>query len=318
MNFFTVDSLKYYRLGEFVAHNMLNGIVHPDMQLENMGLRPNTIQLVFKDFADITELRIPNCLSADICEQLTMSLVPIIEDIKSSFFKMSNFRMGLIAWGGLLGHAIFLNTLNLGVSSSWYIKCNFSASSYDPSFLYLDKNIKKLIENWKKQPLDQITIEKYPSDDKYERSKKSFRILDANRFYLDILYYSQSYMYRSVIPYIDSSDENRINQKDCFRDLMVSSTKLNCNLYIEKMAEAALYYKHYYTAYGLFNKCLSEAHKDGDEKNKRASQNGLSSISQSAHINSSVCTFITENLDHNLFELMWILDELDQNNTIST
>lgn len=317
MTFLTDDSFKYYELGEFVAHNMLNGDIHPDMQLDNIGYRNNG-QIVFTDFADVTQINIPNCLSADTCEQLTLSLLPIIEDIKDSFSKISCFRMGFIAMGGLLGHAIFLSTLNLGVSSSWYTKYTSSNSSYDLAFLYSDGNSKSLIKNWKKQSLDQITIEKYPTHDEYERSKNRFRILDANCYYMDILYYCRSYMGRSKILYINSIDENRDRQKYSVRDLTVSIIKSNCNLYIEKIADTALHHKHYYTAYGLYKKCLSEARKDGDEKNIKAAQNGLSSISKSAPISSSVCDFIVENLDCDLFELMWILDELDQSISISS
>ena len=79
------------------------------------------------------------------------------------------------------------------------------------------------------------------------------------------------------------------------------------------MAESALHYKYYYTAYGLFNKHLSETHEDGKDKNREIAQNGLLSISQSVHIDPSISDFIMENLDRDLFELIWILDDLDQN-----
>lgn len=316
MNSFTYDLLGYYKLGEFVAHNMLNGIVHPDMQLENIGLRPNTAQLYFKDFADITELRIPDCLSADVCEQLTISLVPIIEDIKNSFSNMSSFRMGFIAMGGLLGHAIFLNMINSGISSSWYIKCDSSISSYDPSFLYSNPESKLLIRNWKEQPFEQINPLKYHSLIDYERSKERKRICNANLYYLDMLYYSRGYTYwGNLLQDIFPSDDD-IEQNNPILAYNIFSADLSCNFYIERMAKTALCYKHYCTAYGLFNKCLTETHIV--DEIRKAAQNGLFSISQSVHISSSVCTFIMENLDQNLFELMWILDELDQNNTIST
>lgn len=123
MNIFTDDSLYFYNLGEFVADGMLNGIMHPDMQLVNIGQRDG--QFIFIDFADIMQIDIPNCLSPNICEQLTQCLVPLIEDMKDSFSKLSCFRMGFIARGGVLGHAIFLSTINLGISSSWYTKCGF-------------------------------------------------------------------------------------------------------------------------------------------------------------------------------------------------
>lgn len=311
MTYFTDETYKYYKLGQFVAHMMLNGDIHPDMQLANIGSR-NEKQLAFKDYADVIHLNIPNCLSADICDQLTISLMPIIKDIKDSFSKISCFRMGFIAFGGLLGHAIFLNALNRGVSSSWYTKCNFTTCSYDSSFLYLDRKSKLLIKNWKKLPLDKITLKEYPTHDEYERSKEHFHILDINCYYLDILYYCHSYIWRSNFLYINSLNENSINQ----RCSVISALKSSCNLYIEKMAEAALHYKHYYTAYGLFSRCQSEAHEDNDDQNKKVAQNGLNSISQSTHMSSSVCDFIMENLDLDLFEFMWLLDDLEHSHPI--
>lgn len=315
MTSFTDDLFIYYKLGEFVAHNMLNGIIHLDMQLDNINIRGNG-QISFIDFHSIRETNIPDHLSADICEQLTRSLLPIIDDIydidniEDSFSKVSYFRMGLIASGGLLCHAIFLNTLNLKISSCWYTRHGFYASSYDHSFLYSDVKSKLLIRNWKKQPLDQITIEEYPTLNEYERAKKRFRIQDANRYYMDILYYSRSYnsymMQLQDALYRNYFCKNSIKQKYPDRNIIISL--------IEKMAETALHYKHYYTAYGLFYKYLFFARMDIDDK--ETAQNGLSSISQTAHLSPNVCNFIITNLERDLFELMWILDELDQGDSI--
>lgn len=313
MNIFTDDSLKYYRLGEFIAHNMLNGIVHPDMQFDNIEIRANG-QFAYIDYANIITINMPSCLSADICEQLTLALVPIIESIKDSFSKMSSFRMGFIALGGLLGYAIFSNTKNWGVSSSWYTKCNFSTSSYDSSFLYADLKSKVQIRNWKKQSFDQITPIKYHALDEYERSKERSNTPEANRHFLDILYYSRGYAHWGAFLQEILPKEGSPELYNPVLAYNVYSADLSCNYYIERLAETALRNKHYYTAYGLFNKCLSSTHiVDEIEK---TSQDGLSYISKSTHRISSVCDWIMENLDHDLFELMWILEELDQNSKI--
>lgn len=313
MNFFTYDSLAYYRLGEFIAHTMLNGIVHPDMQLNNIGYRKND-QFTFLDFSSIMQIDIPDCLSADICELLTQCLVPLIEDLKDSFSKMSSFRMGFMAMGGLLGHAIFSNTVTLGVTSLWYTKCEFSLSSYDLSFLYSDPESKLLITNWKNQLLDQITPLKYRSLSEYDHSKERSQILTANRHYLDMLYYSRGYTFwgnqlQTIFPHEDSPRRN-----NPVLACNIFSFDLSCNFYIERMAETALFNKNYYTAYGLFNRCLTATHIVAEIKER--SQDGLSSISKAVHMNSSVGDFIMENLSRDLFELMWILDDLDQNMTL--
>lgn len=318
MNIFTDDSFVHYKLGEFVAHTMLDGIIHPDMQLTNISwvLDGINIKFVFNDPPDIKVICIPDCLSADICKKLSMSLISVIRDIKDSFSKLSCFRMGFIAYGGLLGHAIFFNTINNGISSSWYTKRSFSTLSYDSSFLYTDAKSRLLIRNWKKQPFNQITPERYRVLSEYENSKERSHIPHTNRYYLDILYYSRGYTrwgnnLQAIFP-----NENDPNRNNPILGYNIFSMNLSCNYYIERMAETALHYKHYCTAYGLFNRCLSEIHTV--DEIKKASQDGLSFISKSVHMNSSVCAFIMENLDCELFELIWILDELDHNTAISS
>lgn len=313
MNFFTDDSLKYYNLGQFLAQTILGGIINTDMQLENIGYLNGYFKFI--DYANIKKINIPDCLSADTCQIFTNVLFAVIEDIKDSFAKLSNFRMGFIAMGGLLGHAIFLNMTNSGISSSWYIKCDFPLSSYDPSFLYSDPKSKLLIRNWKKQPFEQITPLKYNALIDYEHSETRSRIRNGNRQYLDILYYSRSYTWWGrILQDIFPSDDN-IEQNTVTLRYNIFSFDLNCNFFIERMAETALYSKHYYTAYGLFNKCLSEINIV--DEIRELSQNGLSSILKSTDMNSSICNFIMENINRDLFEFMWILDDLDHNKTIS-
>ena len=33
------ERVKYYRIGEFAAIMMLKGVIHPDMQEDNLGIR---------------------------------------------------------------------------------------------------------------------------------------------------------------------------------------------------------------------------------------------------------------------------------------
>lgn len=304
MNFFTYDSLAYYNLGKFVAHNMLNGKIHPDMQLNNIRWRQYE-QPVFVDFADMREIDIPDCLSADICEQLTLSLLPIIEDIKSSFSMISSFRMGLIACGGLLGHAIFLNTINWGISSSWYVKSRFIPSTYDSAFLYSDES-KTSIRNWKEIPFDQISILKFPP---YAKMKKQLHPTETNQYYLHILHFTLNYISSLFL-----ADGASSNPGSPLKDISNSSLILkSCNITntycIKKFAFVALHQKHYYTAYGLLYKCLES--KFADEKLTCECKEKISYITDSIPITSRIHNFIMKNLDLDLFEFMWILDDLE-------
>ena len=309
MNFFTNDFLAYYNLGKFVAHNMLDGKIHPDMQLSNIRESQHE-KFAFTDFADMIEIDIPDCLSADICKQLTLSLLPIIEDIKSSFSMISSFRMGFIAHGGLLGHAIFLNTINLGISSSWYVKSRFIPSTYDSAFLYSDES-KTSIRNWKEIPFDQISILEFPP---YDKMKKQLHPTETNQYYLDILYCNLNYISSLLL-----ANGASFNTGSPVKDIPNSSLILkSCNLTntycIKKFACVALHQKHYYTAYGLLYKCLES--KFTDENLIYECKEKISYITDSIPITSRIHNFIMKNLDLDLFEFMWILDDLEHSQPI--
>ena len=309
MNFFSNDSLSYYNLGKFVAHNMLNGIIHPDMQLSNIGGMQDE-QLAFTDFADIREVDIPDCLSADICEKLTLSLFPIIEDIKSSFSMISSFRMGFIAHGGLLGHAIFLNTINFGLSSSLYIKSRFIPSTYDSTFLFSDES-KTSIRNWKEIPFNQISILEFPS---YDKMKKQLRPTETNQYYLDNLYCNLNYISSLLLANGASFNTGSPIKNIPNSSLILKSCNLTNTYCIKKFAFVALHQKHYYTAYGLLYKCLES--KFIDEKLTCECKEKISYIKDSIPITSRIHNFIMKNLALDLFEFMWILDDLEHSKPI--
>lgn len=309
MNSFTHDSLAYYRLGKFVAQNMLSGNIHPDMQLSNIRER-NRKQLTFVDFADSIQIDIPDCLSADICEQLTLSLLPIIEDIKDSFSKISYFRMGFIANGGLLGHVIFLNAINLGISSSMYVKSRFTPSTYNPAFLYSSKG-KALIRNWKKIPFNQISILEFLP---YNIVKKQLRPTETNLYYLNILYCSLNYISSLLLADGASSPVGSPKQDIPASSLLFNSVNLTNTRYIKQYALVALDYKHYYTAYGLLYKCLEA--KFTDKNFLCECKEKISCITNTIPITSRIHNFIMKNLNLDLFEFMWILDDLEHSQSI--
>lgn len=303
MNFLMDGSLYFYNLGEFVAETMLKGIMHPDMQLANIGQRDG--QFIFIDFADIIQIDVPNCLSADICEQLTKCLIPLIEDMIDSFSKMSSFRMGFIARGGLLGYVIFLNTINLGISSSLYVKSRFIPSTYDSTFLYSDEG-KTSIRNWKEIPFDQISILEFPL---YDKMKRQLRPTETNQYYLDILYCNLNYISSLILANGASFNAGSPIKVIPNNSLILESCNLT-NIYcIKKFAFAALHQKLYYTAYGLLYKCLES--KFTDKNLICECKEKISYITDSIPITSRIHNFIMRNLNLDLFEFMWILDDLE-------
>lgn len=109
-----------YSLGETVAGLMLKGALHPDMQLNNFGIREDTGQVVSLDFADVKEINIPDDLDNNNVKQLTRSLFLIFKDLES-FSNISYFRAGFVSRCGHLGREIFSNACNSVFSSFSFV-----------------------------------------------------------------------------------------------------------------------------------------------------------------------------------------------------
>lgn len=271
-----------YNIGEFVASTMLVGHINPDMQLSNIGLA--TDRFVFVDFADVEELAIPEVLSDATLRKLTQSLFSIVRNFVDSLELLTYFHAGFVAYGGLLGQCLFLNMANQGFSIQGYLNNSNTILSFDPSFLYKYNKNKTIIKEWKSSPLKKITIANYDMALKYEKSKERKLMSESNRYYLDYLYFSRCYIE------LEKSD-------------------LYISLLIMKMGTTALRSKFYYIAYGLFRKSLSLPGKTVEIVS--TCNKGLSTISRAIHLNAHITDLISNNLNLDLFCLLWLLSELE-------
>lgn len=102
---------------------------------------------------------------------------------------MSYFRAGFISYGGVLGHYIFSNTINMGLSSLKYV-CEEPANiSFDALVVYADANISSAIKEWNICPLEKMTINGFQSLDAYNLSSERRSTTPFTMFYLDNLYF---------------------------------------------------------------------------------------------------------------------------------
>lgn len=280
------ENLYYYSLGEFVAKVMLRGIIHPDMQQSNIGFDGQNFK--FADFAEARTIVMPEELSEDTVRQFTTSLFPSMKSFMKDFSAMSYFRAGFIAMGGVLGHTIFSNALNMGVSSFRYV-CNDTFSvSYDASFLYTDESIAAAITEWNCSPLDKLTLKDFPTMDSYNLSTERRSATPFTMFYMDNLYFIHCYLGLSSV-----------------REAVTQIPILVLN-----MATSAQHFGLKHTAYGLFKKAL--AIKSPIHEVVSMCENGLKALSDSCVLNSDIVAFINDCTDFDLLELLWILDDLDK------
>ena len=280
--------MPFFVFGSNIADIILKGILHPDMQLKNFGRRENVSEyhgfmnnfFVCLDYADIQEFNIPDDLDDNMIRRLTRSLFPIFKDLKS-FSNISYFRAGFVSKCGHLGRELFSNACNNGLSSLSLATGNSVNFSYVPSLK------SEIIREWVNFNVDDVNPLKYRTLIDYQDSQERHRISLHNMYYLDYLFFMRSYTVLSEL-------KDDVSIIVLILNLAVSSLSFNLPI----------------TAYGLFRKCLS-LNPQMPEVNQMC-KDGIHNIVKCGKINNIIDKIITQYLNDDLFELMWILDDLDR------
>ena len=278
--------IGYFALGEFVAKAMLYGIIHPDMQLCNIGWDGQTFK--FTDFADVRKISMPRDLTETTVRQLTESLYPLLDSITDELTSKSYFRAGFTAAGGVLCHTIFSNTVNAGLSSFLYTSKKPVPVSFDASKIYKDNAMTSAISEWKSLPLDKMALRYFNSLDAYNAAPDRLKASPFNMYYLDKLYFTRCYLGLSHIKAASSQ----------------------IPILVMNMAVSAQHFAMPYTAFGLFQKCLFMNSIYSEVMDVCA--NGAKHIIDAVNLNPEIIAFIKDCIHLDLFELLWILDDLDK------
>ncbi len=284
-----IELVKFYKLGEFVGEIMLKGIIHPDMQLRNIGVRENG-DFVFTDFAEMEKIVIPDELNENTVRRLTEALFSALDGPGKSFEKCSYFRAGFIAYGGLLAWNIFYNSANSGYSSKVFVANSPKMKAFDAKKLYEAKEIIDSIYEWQKIDISSINIEHYETLDQYNQSLERKKISQYNMFFLDMLYFTRICL--------------------GFTSIQNDGTKMSLPYALVNIACLAMNYGFIYTEYGLLKKCLLT--NPGNEQITTLCKNQLFELLGSGKLNGDKIEFIDECLKkYSLFELLWILNDED-------
>ncbi len=265
--------------GMFAGDILNDGIIHPDMQLSNIGYSKHG--LAFTDFADIKIINIPEDLNQEILRQLSSAILSFFNEFDDITLK-SYVRAGFVAQGGILADIIMQNCRNNGFSSFTYteqkpsVNIPFNAESHTRNPI----NIQRISE-WKNYSLDKI--KRYETMDKYEKSAERQKISSYNQYYLDRLFYTTSYLniHESNIP----------------------SLLFNAGI-------SALKHEHSYRAYGLLTKAIPLLCGKWQPL-KKITTEILMRLKHMCCLDNEFIKIIKENLDKDFVELTWILDDLD-------
>lgn len=279
-------NLDCYLLGVFASDIIRKKeIIHPDMQLSNIGYSEHG--LCFTDFADIKIINIPEDLNQNTIRQLSSAILSIFNEFDNAKAK-SYIRAGFIANGGILSDIIMQNCRNNGFSSFTYteqkpsVNIPFNAESHTRNPI----NIQRISE-WKNYSLDRIR--RYEMIEKYKNSSERKRISSYNQYYLDRLFYMHNYL--------------NILESD------IPLLLVNAGL-------SAFKYEHNYRAYGLLTKAMPLLCGKWQPL-KKITTEILIQLKLMCRLDNEFIKSIKENLDKDFVELTWILDDLDAlNDTI--
>ncbi len=271
------EYLYYYIIGEFAAEQMLKGNIQPDFKIENIGIDQD--RLVFVDYADMFIRKIPDDLDENLLCQLTESLFSLVRSIENCKY-ISIMRAGFTARGGILADIIWQNLANRDFTSLSYIGIFDNEPNYSAiDDLTLEITTKRIIQ-WQAIPLDKVNIEALPSLNIFLNSDIRKETPSISLYYFDRMYYSRCY--------------NKLKEDP---------------ILIMNMGMSAFRNNKKYCAFGLLSKCIDMT-ETNSEINKKCT-NVLNKLGHTKHLSPALKKLILDYVDHELFEFLWILNDLD-------
>lgn len=276
------ENMKYYRMGELLAVLMLKGANHPDMQEDNVGIRDGRCVLV--DFADVKFFEFPEGINKDILSRLTDSIFPSIEKILKNYELVSSFRAGFISIGGVIGKQVFDNAASKGLSSFSYIQPGIKAAQ--SADYILDNNV---LNEWKTFIIDKLRYEEDGNAITHFDHKALDELSDLNRYYVFQMIVLKGY--------------SEIDNAEDAMPFWLTALHFAC----EAIAQG-----FYYTGYGVLRKILhlcKRAYKPIVLYHAK-----IEELLEDKGLKDDVKKVIEANMDFNLFQLLWLLNDVDMVN----
>lgn len=279
------ERVKYYRIGEFAAIMMLKGVIHPDMQENNLGIRNGVVVTV--DFADAKLFDYPEGINTKVVKQLADALFPPMEYILKDFSLMSLFRAGFISIGGLLGRIVYDELDTNGVNSFSYVQkpsemfqepCSHSGSVEIKRRYYADWQ-KALMENLFDSDTGAMILSALPLI--------MSTVCDDNKYYADQL----------------------VLLKAC-EDLARAESELPFWITALHFACESVNRGYVYTGYGILRKVLYLCGKALPPVVVYHAK--IDELLKEHDLNCDIKEYIEKCTEYNFLELLWIVNDIDR------
>ena len=277
------ENLKYYRNGEFVARIMLKGVIHPDMKEDNIGCRNGNCVLL--DFADIDMFEFPDGLDVRILNRLTDSLFPPMEKILKNFEFMSSFRAGFISIGGMLGKAVFDNTISNGISSFIYTDINFKPENKIPSYIFTAES-RAIEKEWQNLIIEELKYDETGNAISNFDSELLGKVSKENLYHMDQMVVLKSY---------SEIEDVETDMRFWLVALHFACESIKCGFT--------------YTGYGILRKVLhmcKHAYKPIVLYHAK-----IEELLEEKELEDEIKQLIEDNMNYNFFQLLWLMNDID-------
>lgn len=277
------ENLKYYRIGEFAACIMLEGIIHPDMQEGNIGCRNGNC--VFIDFADIKTFEFPDGIDANVLNQLTDALFPPMEKILKNFELMSGFRAGFLSIGGMLGKAVFDCAINNGISSLSYTDVNFKTKSNDLSYIFTSES-RAIIKEWRDLIIEELKYGETRDITINFTPELLRKVSEGNAYYMDQMILLKAYS-------------------------EIYDTETDLEFWLTALHFACESIKHGlpYTGYGILRKILRMCKYAYEPIVLYHAK--IEELLKEKELKDGIKRLIEDNMKYNFFQILWLANDID-------
>lgn len=276
-------NLMYYRLGEFVACIMLNGVIHPDMQEDNIGCRDG--KCVLLDYADIDFFKFPDGIDVKVFNRLTDALFPPMEKILKNFEFMSSFRAGYISIGGILGKAVFDNTITNGISSFVYTDISLKTENNVSLYAFIAES-RAIIKEWRNLIIEEL---------KYDQTVNIISNVDTellNKVSKENAYHMNQMI---VLKAYSEDDDAETNISFWVAALHLACESIKCGFS--------------YTGYGILRKVLhmsKYAYKPIVLYHAK-----IEELLEEKELKDEIKQLIENKINYNFFQFLWLINDID-------
>lgn len=264
-----------FTLGMFAGELLITqGVIQPDFQIENIGMRGNIPTLL--DYADVIRVKLPDALTKDVVRIIKESLFSLVDDFEGDFACQSYTRAGFLLRTGMLGHMVYEDARDNKYSSFMFVEREMKSADHSLARITKWTDVKSTIGEWMNISIDVF---------------KLGNINDATDRKENLSYVMNKYYLKNTLHILSLIKENITErEKEC--------------IYAD-IATTALQFGMPYMAYGFASKCKASV------KDEQLIALCSMILNQTYEYVSDYLRIVDKHLNRDPIELMWILEDLD-------